>query len=97
MAAGQRMARLVALLLVPLGTLVLPTLILRPLLPPGMKAAWPIFAGGLTIAAFFFVASATYRWTQSRTTTAILTMASLATTLVGPFVLLLWALTSTWG
>jgi hypothetical protein len=97
MAAGQRMARLVALLLVPLGTLVLPTLILRPLLPLGMKTAWPMFAGVLTVAAFFSVASTTYRWTQSRTTAAVFTMASLATTLVGSFVLLLWALTSTWG
>jgi hypothetical protein len=92
------MARLVALLLVPLTALVLPTLILRPLLPPGMKTASPMFAGVLTVAAFFFVvASTTYRWTQSRTTAAVFTMASLATTLVGSFVLLLWALTSTWG
>jgi TRAP-type C4-dicarboxylate transport system permease small subunit len=76
---------------------VLPTLLLRSLLPPGMKTAWPMFAGMLTVAAFFFVATASYRWTESRTTTVILTIASLATTLVGSFVLLLSALTSTWG
>jgi hypothetical protein len=97
MTRGLHEGRLVALLFLPLSAAVVPTLIVRPLLAPELRTAWPIFAATLTIAAFAFVATMASRWTRSGAAAALVTVASVATTLVGFYLLLLWALTSTWG
>ena len=97
MTVGLRIFRFVALLFLPLGALVVPTLIVRPLLPRELTTAWPIFAAVLTVAALAVVATTTNRWTQSPAAAALVTMASVGTTLIGFSMLLLWALTSTWG
>jgi hypothetical protein len=97
MTSGSRAGRLGALLLFPLTAVVVPTLIVRPLLAPEMRTAWPIFAGALTITSFAFVATTASRWTHSRAAAAVVTLASVGTTLGGFYLLLLWALTSTWG
>ena len=80
----------------PLATAVAATLV-RPLLAPELRTTWPIFAGALTVTAFALVAITANRWTHSSTAAALLTAASIITTLVGFSLLLLWALTSTWG
>ena len=95
MTVGLQIFRFAALLFLPLAALVVPTLIVRPLLPPGLTTAWPMFALVLTVASLAVFATTTSRWTQSRTAAALVTMASVGATLVGFFVLLLWALTST--
>lgn len=92
MTAALLTARIIGLTFLPLAALVLPTLILRPLLPPDLSTTWPIVAGALTIAAFAFVATTTHRLTGSRTGAALVTVASVGTTLVGLFLLLLMAL-----
>jgi hypothetical protein len=97
MTFGSRTGRLVVLLFLPLTAVVVPTLIVRPLLATETRTTWPIFAGALTIAGFAFVATTATRWTGSRAAAALLTLASVGTTLVGFLLLLLWALTSTWG
>ena len=89
--------RLVGLLFLPLAALVVPTLLLRPLLPPELKTVWPIFTFVLILAAFASVARMSYRWTHSRVTATLVTLASLGTGLAGLYALLLWALTGTWG
>ena len=96
MTRGLHTGRLVALLFLPLTTAVAATL-MRPLLAPELRTAWPIFAGALTVAAFALVATTANRWTGSGTTAALLTAASVVTTLIGFSLLMLWALTSTWG
>lgn len=95
MTRGLHTGRLVALLFLPLTTAVTATL-MRPLLAPELRTAWPIFAGALTVAAFALVATTANRWTRSGTA-ALLTAASVVTTLIGFSLLMLWALTSTWG
>lgn len=85
-------ARIVGLLFLPLAVLVVPTLILRPLLPRDLSTSWPIVASVLTVAAFAFVATRTHRWTGSRAAAALVAVASVGTTAVGLFLLLLWAL-----
>lgn len=97
MIAALRTSRVIGLLFLPLAALAVPTLILRPLLPRELSTAWPILAGVLTVAAFVVVSTTTYTWTQSRAATAVVTVASFGTTFVGSYVLLVWALTSTWG
>jgi hypothetical protein len=96
MTRGLHTGRLVALLFLPLTTAVAATLV-RPLLAPELRTAWPILAGALTVAAFALVATTAIRWIRSGTAATLLTAASVATTLVGFSLLLLWALTSTWG
>jgi hypothetical protein len=87
---------MIGLLFLPLAVLVVPSLILRPLLPRELSTSWPIMAGVLTVAAFAYVATRTHRWTGSRTAAALVTMAAFGTTAVGLFLLLLWALSSAW-
>jgi hypothetical protein len=97
MTRGLHNGRLVALLFLPLTTAVAATLIVRPLLAPELRTAWPIFAGALTVAAFALVATMASQWTRRGTAAALVTLASVGATLVGFYLLLLWALTSTWG
>jgi TRAP-type C4-dicarboxylate transport system permease small subunit len=89
--------RLVALLSLPLAALVVPTLLVRPLLPPELTTAWPILAFILILGAFVVVASMSYRWTHSLVRATLLTLASLGAGLAGLYAMFLWALTGTWG
>lgn len=92
MSAALLTARIIGLIFLPLTALVLPTLILRPLLPRDLSTVWPLVAVALAVAALGFVATKTYKLTGSRTGVALVTVASVGTTFVGVFMLLLWAL-----
>ena len=92
MSAALLTTRIVGLVFLPFTALVVPTLILRPLLPRDLSTAWPLVAVALAVAAVAFVATKTHKLTGSRTGAALVTVASVGTTLVGVFLLLLWAL-----
>ena len=90
---------MIGLLFLVLAALVVPTPNLKAATPPRTEHGLADLGGGgvLTVAAFVVVSMMIYTWTQSRAATAVVTVASLGTTFVGSYVLLVWALTSTWG
>lgn len=92
MSAGLLTARIIGLVFLPLTALVVPTLILRPLLPGDLSTAWPLVAVALAVVAVAFVATKTHKLTRSRKGAVLVSVASVGTTLVGVFLLLLWAL-----
>jgi hypothetical protein len=92
MSAVVLTARIIGLVFLPLTALVVPTLIVRPLLPRDLSTAWPLVALALAVAAVAFVSTKTHKLTGSRMGAALVTVASVGTTLVGVFLLLLWAL-----
>ena len=94
MTAARRVL-LLGLMLLPLALTVVPTLLIRSLLPAGVGTMWPAFAALMALAGLVVVFSFAREWTQSVPGAVLATVAAIGLTLLGLIVLLFWALTGT--
>ena len=94
MTARQRLA-LPGLMLLPLVLVVVPTLLLRSLVPASVNTMWPAVAVLMAVAGFVILSVVVREWTRSFASAALVTIASIGVTLLGLISLLFWALSGT--
>jgi hypothetical protein len=94
MTARQRLA-LPGLMSLPLALIVVPTLLLRSLLPASVSTMWPAVAVLMAAAGFVTLSVVVHEWTRSFASAALATIASVGLTLLGIISLLFWAVTGT--
>lgn len=82
-------------MLLPLALIVVPTLLLRSLMPPGLRTMWPALAALMGVAGVVVVSAVVREWTRSGPSAVLATIASIGVTLLGLISLLFWALTGT--
>lgn len=78
-------------MLLPLALIVVPTLLVRSLLPAGVSTMWPAVAGLMAIAGFVILSVVVHDWTRSFGRAALATITSFGLTLLGLIWLLFWA------
>jgi hypothetical protein len=92
--ARQRLA-IPGLVILPLVLIVVPTVLFRPLTPPGMRTMWPAMAVLMALGALTILPVAVHEWTRSTVNAVLATVASICVTLFGLMVLLFSAATGT--